>query len=61
MIEEVLKPGSDVEEYIIQLERILDDKISSIMGLRSLMSEFKKSIDEEKTLNDMLVKLRISN
>ena len=36
-----MKPGSDVEEYIQELERVLEDKIESITGLQNLMCDFK--------------------
>jgi hypothetical protein len=60
-LEEVDRPGSEIEEYIIELERILDEKVNSILGLKNLINNFKSNLDEEKRLNEKILELKNMN
>ncbi len=60
-MEEVDRPGSEIEEYIIELERILDEKVNSILGLKNLINNFKSNLDEEKRLNEKILELKNMN
>jgi hypothetical protein len=60
-LDEVDKPGSEIEEYINEVDRILDEKISSILGIKSLINEFKGNLNEEKRLNDRINEFRTKN
>ncbi len=60
-MDEVDKPGSEIEEYINEVDRILDEKISSILGIKSLINEFKGNLNEEKRLNDRINEFRTKN
>lgn len=47
-MEEVDKPGSDIDEYISNLDRILAEKLKSITNLQNKIAEFKSNLEEEK-------------
>lgn len=51
MLDEVNKPGSDIEEYLGHVERILEEKNSSIAEMRQSIANFKKNIELERVLN----------
>ena len=54
LLEEVDKPGSDIEEYISELEKLLDEKISSILGIKNMITSFKGNLNEERRLNEKI-------
>lgn len=39
--------GSDLDEYVNEVERILEEKINSIIGIKSLIDIFKMNLEEE--------------
>lgn len=51
LIHEVDKPGSDVDDYIQQLDSILIHKLEMINSLRGWLKTFKNSIWEEERLS----------
>jgi len=51
LLHEVDKPGSDVDDYILQLDSILIHKLDMINDLREKLSNFKSSIREEERLS----------
>jgi len=44
-------PGSDVEEYILSLDRILSEKLSEAEHLHRLIQDFHKHIKQEQALS----------
>lgn len=51
LIHEVDKPGSDVDEYVGQLDKILSDKVDRIQELRERLHTFKNHLQEEEILS----------
>jgi kinesin family protein 2/24 len=51
LLHEVDKPGSDVEEYVKNLDKILCQKIELISGVRSKLITFHTHLKEEETLS----------
>jgi len=45
----------------MELERILDEKVNSILGLKSVINNFKSNLDEEKRLNEKILELKNLN
>jgi hypothetical protein len=39
----------------------LDEKVNSILGLKSLINNFKSNLDEEKRLNEKILEVRNLN
>ena len=58
MLEEVNKPGSDIEEYLGEIEKILEEKNGSILEMREAVASFRKNINMEKILNMKVNSLR---
>ena len=58
MLEEVNKPGSDIEEYLAEIERILEEKNASILDMRQSLAAFRKNIERENILNEKMNGLR---
>jgi predicted RNase H-like nuclease (RuvC/YqgF family) len=50
LLQEVDKPGSDVEEYARSLDGILSQKMEVISALRSRLNEFQTHLKQEKDL-----------
>lgn len=48
--------GSDLDEYVNEVERILEEKINSIIGIKSLIDIFKMNLEEEWKLNEWIFK-----
>jgi hypothetical protein len=53
LLHEVDKPGSDVEEYIMNLDEILKAKMDMIHIIRSQVSSFYDNIKEEQELSQV--------
>jgi len=51
LLNEVDKPGSDVEMYISQLDKILLANMDQITGLRSRLCNFRDLLTEENKLS----------
>lgn len=45
------KPGSDIDEYIMSLEKILIEKMKSIKNVQNKIAEFKNNLEEERLIN----------
>ena len=54
MLNEVDKPGSDIDDYIMSLEKMLAEKLKSIHGLQNRIAEFKSNLDEERVVNEKI-------
>ena len=50
ILKEVDKPGSDVESYVVKLDKILLQKIEMMTGLRKQLLDFYKNIKTEEAL-----------
>lgn len=50
LLKSVDKPGSDVEKYVIELDRILEKKIKMMTELRSKALNFYKNLKTEETM-----------
>jgi hypothetical protein len=48
ILKEVDKPGSDVENYVEKLDKVLVRKIDMMMDLRKQLLEFYKNIKTEE-------------
>lgn len=44
-------PGSDVEEYIVSLDKLLTQKQNEISSLKQMIGTFHRHIKEEQTLS----------
>jgi len=60
-LEEVDKPGSDIDEYILSLEKILKEKLKSITNLQNKISEFKNNLEQERLINQKIQEKRQNN
>lgn len=50
-LHEVDKPGSDVDDYVTQLDEILAHKVDIISNLRNRLQNFKTHLKEEEVLS----------
>jgi kinesin family protein 2/24 len=57
-LDEVDKPGSDIDEYIVSLEKVLREKLKSIHNLQNKIQEFKNNLEEERTVNQKIQEKR---
>ena len=57
-MDEVDKPGSDIDEYILSLDKILMEKLKSIKNLQNKISEFKSNLEEERLINKKIQEKR---
>lgn len=57
-MEEVDKPGSDIDEYIVNLDKILVEKLKSIKNLQNKIAEFKGNLEEERVINKKIQEKR---
>ena len=48
ILKEVDKPGSDVEAYVVKLDKILLQKIEMMTGLRKTLLDFYRNIKTEE-------------
>lgn len=48
---EVNLPGSDVEEYIVSLDRLLTQKQNDITQLKDMIANFHQHIKQEQSLS----------
>lgn len=51
LLKDVEKAGSDIEYYISSLQKMLQDKKSSITNLKQSLLNFKKHLKEEENLS----------
>ena len=52
MLNDVDKPGSDVEGYTHKLEGVLQQNMQMIQGLMNQVSNFKHMLGKERTLSE---------
>lgn len=50
LINEVDKPGSDIENYVVTLDRLLADKVDKINSLRVQLQKFNIMLKDEEAL-----------
>ena len=50
LLNEVDKPGSDVESYVNELDQILVNKIKMIEDMRNQLVEFHKNLKTEESM-----------
>jgi len=50
LINEVDKPGSDIENYVVTLDRLLADKVDKINSLRVQLRKFNIMLKDEEAL-----------
>ena len=60
MLEEVDKPGSSIEEYVAQLERLMAQKMSSITYMQHKISDFKACLAKERVVSTKLEQMKAS-
>lgn len=53
LLNEVDKPGSDVEDYVNNLDRLLIDKISMIESMRKQLVDFHKHLKTEECMSKL--------
>lgn len=53
LLNEVDKPGSDVEQYIQNLDKLLLTKIDMMHQIRQQLIEFNKNIKTEETMSKL--------
>ncbi len=53
LLNEVDKPGSDVDQYIQNLDKLLMTKIDMIHQIRQQLVEFNKNIKTEETMSKL--------
>lgn len=58
LLHEVDKPGSDVEDYILNLDTLLKSKIDMIHKLRSQLARFYDNIKEEQELSNLFHEMK---
>jgi hypothetical protein len=51
LINEVDKPGSEIENYVSSLDKILADKVNKINSLRSRLQKFNILLKDEEALS----------
>lgn len=51
MLKEVEQPGSDIDRYVENLVKILEEKKGHIVGLKRNLDEFKMRLQEEQILS----------
>lgn len=52
LLNDVEKPGSDIDGYVENLTKMLDQKTDSIVALHNYLKNFKKHLKEEQFLNN---------
>ena len=51
LINDVDKPGSDIENYVLTLDRLLADKVDKINSLRNKLQKFNVLLKDEEALS----------
>jgi hypothetical protein len=51
LINDVDKPGSDIENYVLTLDRLLADKVDKINSLRIKLQKFNVLLKDEEALS----------
>ena len=51
LINEVDKPGSDIENYVVNLDKVLLDKVSKINDTRQRLKKFRIMLKDEEALS----------
>jgi flagellar biosynthesis chaperone FliJ len=51
-------PGSNVEDYVVSLDRLLSQKQAEIMKLREEMAQFHSHLKQEKALSQKFYSLQ---
>ena len=51
LINEVDKPGSDIENYVVNLDKVLLDKVSRINDIRQRLKKFRIMLKDEEALS----------
>lgn len=54
LLSEVNKPGSDIELYIDNLEKLMDEKQRSILKIKNQITNFKKLLKDEQSMNNKI-------
>ena len=60
-MDDVNKPGSDIEQYLSELERVLEEKNNSIFEMKKAIADFQHLIEKEKVINAKVNSLRKKN
>lgn len=47
MLQEIDKPGSDIEKYLFSIEKILEEKKNAILYMQEKVSNFKNMLKKE--------------
>lgn len=50
LINDVDKPGSDIENYVVTLDKLLADKVDRINSLRARLHNFNVMLKDEEAL-----------
>jgi len=51
LLHEVDKPGSDIDDYVECLDKLLTVKLDHIMGLRNKVKQFREHLKKEEVLS----------
>lgn len=51
LINEVDKPGSDIENYVVNLDKVLMDKVKKINDIRQRLKKFRIMLKDEEALS----------
>lgn len=51
LINEVDKPGSDIENYVVNLDKVLLDKVKKITDIRQRLKKFRIMLKDEEALS----------
>jgi peptidoglycan hydrolase CwlO-like protein len=54
-------PGSDVEEYVVTLDKLLTQKQDEITDLKNLISKFHTHIKQEQELSQRFYSMQENN
>lgn len=57
-MEDVDKPGSDVDDYINNLDKLLKEKMHSISNLQNKIKEFRNNLSEEQVVNKKIQEMK---
>ena len=55
------KPGSDVDDYINNLDKLLNEKLHSISNLQNKIKEFRNNLSEEQIVNKKIQEMKKNN
>jgi len=58
ILHEVDQPGSDVDEYITSLNKMLDDKLSSIRAIQKKLESFTSHLKTEEEMSKKFYQLQ---